>query len=91
MRRAVAAEFLSALLLTAAVVGARRAACGVRPLRTIAIVDDTPQGQYLYPEFLLFRKLFQAHGFLMAARLHQGQTTNFRTAGGGFAQVFLRD
>jgi hypothetical protein len=26
---------------------------------------------------------------LMAARLYQGQTTNFRTAGGGFAAVYL--
>jgi len=25
---------------------------------------------------------------LVAARLYQGQTTNFRTAGGGFAPVF---
>ncbi|MBC7944125.1 MAG: hypothetical protein H7X91_02405 [Burkholderiales bacterium] len=33
-----------------------------RPLRTIAIVDEAPQQQYLYPEFLLFQKLFQRHG-----------------------------
>ncbi|MES2319384.1 MAG: hypothetical protein V4631_18040 [Pseudomonadota bacterium] len=32
------------------------------PLRTIAIVDADPEAQYLYPEFLLFRQLFQAHG-----------------------------
>jgi len=25
----------------------------------------------------------------MAARLYQGQTTNFRTAGGGFAPVYV--
>lgn len=31
-------------------------------LRTIAIVDDAPQQQYLYPEFLLFQKLFARHG-----------------------------
>lgn len=35
---------------------------GDRPLRTIAIVDDDPAGQYLYPEFLLFRELFRRHG-----------------------------
>ncbi|HEY0845573.1 MAG TPA: hypothetical protein VGE12_09400 [Noviherbaspirillum sp.] len=35
-----------------------------RPLRTIAIVDDTPARQYLYPEFLLFQQLFQRHGIL---------------------------
>lgn len=28
------------------------------PLRTIAIVDTQPQQQYLYPEFLLFQRLF---------------------------------
>lgn len=33
-----------------------------RPLRRIAIVDDHPQQQYLYPEFLLFQQLFQRHG-----------------------------
>ena len=34
--------------------GAKRAS----PLRTIAIVDTQPQQQYLYPEFLLFQRLF---------------------------------
>ncbi len=33
-----------------------------RPLQTIAIVDDAPQEQYLYPEFLLFQRLFARHG-----------------------------
>ena len=33
-----------------------------RPLRSIAIVDENPEQQYLYPEFLLFHKLFQRHG-----------------------------
>ena len=32
------------------------------PLRTIAIVDREPTKQYLYPEFLLFRRLFERHG-----------------------------
>lgn len=32
------------------------------PLRTIAIVDDAPAQQYLYPEFLLFQQLFERHG-----------------------------
>jgi hypothetical protein len=32
------------------------------PLRRIAIVDAAPEGQYLYPEFLLFRQLFLRHG-----------------------------
>ncbi len=33
-----------------------------RPLRTLAIVDADPPGQYLYPEFLLFQQLFERHG-----------------------------
>lgn len=33
-----------------------------RPLETIAIVDQRPDEQYLYPEFLLFQKLFQRAG-----------------------------
>ena len=32
------------------------------PLATIAIVDEHPEQQYLYPEFLLFTHLFQRHG-----------------------------
>ncbi|MBV2235265.1 MAG: hypothetical protein KUL75_06930 [Sterolibacterium sp.] len=28
----------------------------------IAIVDEAPQTQYLYPEFMLFRQLFERHG-----------------------------
>ncbi|SFP82659.1 hypothetical protein SAMN05216229_106127 [Geopseudomonas sagittaria] len=34
-----------------------------RPLRSIAIVDEAPEQQYLYPEFLLFQQLFQRHGW----------------------------
>lgn len=33
-----------------------------RPLQSIAIVDDKPEEQYLYPEFVLFRELFQRSG-----------------------------
>lgn len=32
------------------------------PLATVAIVDEAPQDQYLYPEFLLFQRLFERHG-----------------------------
>lgn len=32
------------------------------PLRTIAIVDQQPESQYLYPEFLLFQRLFEQAG-----------------------------
>jgi len=31
-------------------------------LRTIAIVDNKPSSQFLYPEFLLFQSLFERHG-----------------------------
>lgn len=33
-----------------------------RPLRTVAIVDNEPSKQFLYPEFLLFQSLFERHG-----------------------------
>ena len=36
---------------------------GSAPLRTIAIVDDDPQQQYLYPEFLLYQRLFERAGW----------------------------
>jgi hypothetical protein len=39
-----------------------RRARGDAPLQNIAIVDDTPEQQYLYPEFMLFERLFEAHG-----------------------------
>ena len=35
---------------------------GEQPLTSIAIVDDSPREQYLYPEFLLFERLFRRHG-----------------------------
>lgn len=35
---------------------------GNAPLHNIAIVDETPQSQYFYPEFVLARQLFEAAG-----------------------------
>lgn len=35
---------------------------GDRPLERIAIVDDDPQSQYLFPEFLLVQRLFETRG-----------------------------
>jgi hypothetical protein len=35
---------------------------GDAPLHHVAIVDDWPREQYLYPEFLLFQQLFRRHG-----------------------------
>ena len=34
---------------------------GATALRSVAIVDETPEQQYLYPEFLLFRQLLKRH------------------------------
>jgi hypothetical protein len=39
-----------------------RLARGDAPLNTIAIVDEQPEGQYLHPEFLLAKKLFESVG-----------------------------
>jgi hypothetical protein len=39
-----------------------RLARGARPLERVAIVDDEPRAQYLHPEFLLFRQLFERDG-----------------------------
>jgi len=39
-----------------------RLARGEEALRRIAIVDANPDQQYLYPEFLLFQRLFESHG-----------------------------
>lgn len=36
---------------------------GSAPLKSIAIVDDGPEGQYLYPEFVLAQRLFERAGF----------------------------
>jgi hypothetical protein len=36
---------------------------GQAPLRTIAILDEKPQEQYLYPEFRLFARLFERAGY----------------------------
>ena len=55
-----------------------RFARGGQDLLRIAIVDDNPQEQYLYPEFLLFQQLFRRHGVEaviadpMELQLHDG-------------------
>jgi hypothetical protein len=41
-----------------------RLARGARPLGSIAIVDDSPGTQFLFPEFELFADLLRRHGFL---------------------------
>jgi hypothetical protein len=39
-----------------------RLARGALPLGRVLIVDDQPEQQFLYPEFLLFRELFRRNG-----------------------------
>ena len=39
-----------------------RLAGRTQALKSIAIVDEAPETQYLYPEFLLFQQLFERHG-----------------------------
>jgi len=41
-----------------------RLARGERPLRSIAIVDENPREQFLYPEFLLAKRLFASRGLM---------------------------
>lgn len=49
---------------------------GDAPLRRIAIVDDQPRQQFLYPEFELARRLFEQHG--IAAIIADAATLRFR-------------
>lgn len=39
-----------------------RAQRGDAPLRRVAIVDEQPEAQYLYPEFLMYRQLLRENG-----------------------------
>jgi hypothetical protein len=41
-----------------------RLARGDVPLRSVAIVDDAPESQFLYPEFLLAQKMFESRGIV---------------------------
>jgi len=55
-----------------------RLARGEQRLQRVAIVDENPQGQYLYPEFVLFQQLFRRNGVdavitdPSSLRLHDG-------------------
>lgn len=60
--------------------GAKKSA----PLRTVAIVDEAPAAQYLYPEFLLFQQMFQRQG--LHAVITDPRTLVFRDGG-----LFHRD
>lgn len=57
----------------------------VRPSERMIRIDDALQARKM--DVRLYT--FDGQMFLVAARLYQGQTTNFRTPGGGFAPVFV--
>jgi hypothetical protein len=57
----------------------------VRPSERMIKIDEVPQVRKM--DVRLYT--YDSHVLLVAARLYQGQTTNFRTPGGGFAPVFL--
>jgi len=57
----------------------------VRPSQRMIRVDETPQAHKMDVRLYTYDGLV----LLTAARLYQGQTTNFRTPGGGFAPVFV--
>jgi len=52
---------------------------GMADLRTIAIVDEAPRQQYLYPEFLLFQRLFESRGIGVA--IVAPEELNYRNQG----------
>lgn len=57
----------------------------VRPSERMIRIDETPQARKM--DVRLYT--YDGQVLLVAARLYQGQTTNFRTPGGGFAPVFV--
>ena len=57
----------------------------VRPSERMIKIDETPQTRKM--DVRLYT--YDGQALLAAARLYQGQTTNFRTPGGGFAPVFV--
>lgn len=57
----------------------------VKPSERMIKIDDAFQARKM--DVRLYT--YDGHVLLVAARLYQGQTTNFRTPGGGFAPVFV--
>ena len=57
----------------------------VRPSERMIKIDEIPQTRKM--DVRLYT--YDGQVLLVAARLYQGQTTNFRTPGGGFAPVFV--
>lgn len=66
---------------------------GDAPLRTIAIIDDDPEAQYLYPEFLLFQQMFRVAGldaFIVAGDAPTFEGGQLRAAGNVIDLVYNR-
>jgi len=65
-----------------------------RALARVAIVDDAPADQYLYPEFLLFEALFRRHGISAVvadpAELELGDDLVLRHEGAAIDLVYNR-
>ncbi|MCO5083506.1 MAG: hypothetical protein M9955_17845 [Rhizobiaceae bacterium] len=57
----------------------------VRPSERMIKIDEAPQTRKM--DVRLYT--YDGQVLLVAARLYEGQTTNFRTSGGGFAPVFV--
>ena len=57
----------------------------VRPSERVTTVDELPTSL----KFDLRAYTYDAQVLLLAARMYTGQTTNFRTPGGGFAAVIV--
>jgi len=57
----------------------------IRPSERMIRIDDAIQARKMDVRLYTYDR----HVLLVAARLYQGQTTNFRTPGGGFAPVFV--
>jgi len=57
----------------------------IRPSERMIKIDEVLHSRKM--DCLLYT--YDSHVILVAARLYQGQTTNFRTPGGGFAPVFV--
>lgn len=57
----------------------------VRPSQRMIKIDEALQARKM--DVRLYT--YDSHVLLVAARLYHGQTTNFRTPGGGFAPVFV--
>lgn len=57
----------------------------IRPSERMIKIDEIPQARKM--DVRLYT--YDGQVLLVAARLYQGQTTNFRTPGGGFAPVFV--